>query len=201
MSEYIKTPEREKAVAEAQKKQDRAKELQSQLLALVKTINEEFPRAWFDKKRKLTLEILNGRLSVASYCASTLESQYYDQDRRVKEEEDKKASEAADVERKKVAAKYRDDAVVWLLEKGKKIGTDFTVDTAVAVANELASEEEIARLRQIGGWHEFSGNNCDGPCRGWDGRSHRCECGNRRVYFATTDYHTFKEPSVYGEAY
>lgn len=33
---------------------------------------------------------------------------------------------------------------------------------------------------------EFEGHNCeeildDCECMGWDGNSHRCECGNRRV--------------------
>lgn len=32
-------------------------------------------------------------------------------------------------------------------------------------------------------WHDFAGKNCDGPCRGWDGVSRRCDCGNRRVYW------------------
>lgn len=33
-------------------------------------------------------------------------------------------------------------------------------------------------------WYEFDGNeNCDESCRGWDGLSNRCDCGNRRVYW------------------
>lgn len=35
-------------------------------------------------------------------------------------------------------------------------------------------------------WQRFDGQNCPGPCRGWDGKSRRCECGNRRVYFDST---------------
>jgi hypothetical protein len=37
---------------------------------------------------------------------------------------------------------------------------------------------------------DFEGNNCDESamedgqsCAGWDGESHRCSCGNRRVYW------------------
>ena len=41
---------------------------------------------------------------------------------------------------------------------------------------------------------EFDGMNCndrmdpdDPPCTGWDGKSHRCECGNRRVSWTVED--------------
>ncbi len=32
-------------------------------------------------------------------------------------------------------------------------------------------------------WYDFEGDRsgCDENCRGWDGVSHRCDCGNRRV--------------------
>lgn len=43
-------------------------------------------------------------------------------------------------------------------------------------------------------WHDFCGNNCEGPCRGWDGVSRRCDCGNRRVCWAD-------EAHSYAEAY
>lgn len=35
---------------------------------------------------------------------------------------------------------------------------------------------------------EFGGHNCEDigkDCEGWDGESHRCECGNRRVCLLT----------------
>lgn len=35
-------------------------------------------------------------------------------------------------------------------------------------------------------WFSFAGQNCHGPCRGWDGKSGRCDCGNRRVYWDTS---------------
>lgn len=34
---------------------------------------------------------------------------------------------------------------------------------------------------------------------GWDGESHRCECGNRRVSWSIDG--TFEKPCVWGEAY
>lgn len=99
------------------------------------------------------------------------------------------------------AAEYRDKAVKWLLERGKKYGEDFTADTAVSVAEEIAYEEEVARRVAEGGYHGFSGQNCDGPCEGWDGESRRCECGNRRVSWTQGDGHRFDEPYIYAEAY
>ena len=34
---------------------------------------------------------------------------------------------------------------------------------------------------------DFDGQNCSGPCSGWDGESNRCECGNRRVDWSWDD--------------
>ncbi len=41
------------------------------------------------------------------------------------------------------------------------------------------------------GWVDFCGQNCESSsgCAGWDGNSRRCDCGNRRVYWATTKLH------------
>jgi len=53
----------------------------------------------------------------------------------------------------------------------------------------------------------FDGMNCndylsaDGvECEGWDGESRRCECGNRRVYWATYGDNT-SGFIAYAEAY
>ena len=47
-----------------------------------------------------------------------------------------------------------------------------------------AAKVDAAHCRLI----DFSGQNCD-DCGGWDGESRRCDCGNRRVYWATTKLH------------
>ena len=53
-------------------------------------------------------------------------------------------------------------------------------------------EEAIAASIKNGPVAEFDGMNCNDyikddaiECSGWDGESRRCECGNRRVYWAT----------------
>jgi len=114
--------------------------------------------------------------------------------------------------RKKVAAEARKkaaavaarslvaEAIAWLLERGKKLGEDFTAEDAVDTADDIAYEEEVARLQAMDGLHEFCGSDFCEDCGGWDGKSHRCECGNRRVYWTQGCGHSFKEPYVYAEA-
>ena len=52
----------------------------------------------------------------------------------------------------------------------------------------MTKDEAIKQALQTGGGLvPFEGQNCHdlladgGTCDGWDGRSRRCECGNRRV--------------------
>lgn len=50
---------------------------------------------------------------------------------------------------------------------------------------------------------DFDGMNCEdagGMCDGWDGRSRRCECGNRRVGWSFTEFND-KTWGFYAEAY
>lgn len=52
------------------------------------------------------------------------------------------------------------------------------------------TEEEVLAKAKADGWQdEFEGQNCNdyGDCDGWDGESRRCDCGNRRVYWATLE--------------
>jgi len=94
-------------------------------------------------------------------------------------------------------------AVIWLQEKGLKLGQDFDLDNALFKANEMASDEEIERrkkeLKESGAWLSFDGDDSCEDCEGWDGESNRCECGNRRVcWWADGD---FEKPYVYGYAH
>jgi hypothetical protein len=74
-----------------------------------------------------------------------------------------------------------------------------TEEQAVAAA-ELAADESWDHV-------EFNGMNCNDwlsegadECPGWDGVSRRCSCGNRRVYWATSQNADGKW-SAYAEAY
>lgn len=56
-----------------------------------------------------------------------------------------------------------------------------------------STDQEAIEAAEADGWvDEFDGMNCndyldeDEPqCLGWDGISRRCDCGNRRVYWAS----------------
>lgn len=71
---------------------------------------------------------------------------------------------------------------------------------------EQAIEAVQTQAIKDGGVDEFEGMNCndysdDGTfCSGWDGESRRCDCGNRRVSWATTQLSTGKW-MAYAEAW
>jgi hypothetical protein len=133
--------------------------------------------------------------------------------------QDRWANHASDVRRKvqdlrRKAERARDEvkseaslkalterAVIWLQAKGKVLGQDFSLDNALTTANGIASAEEEKRLAEVGGWHEFQGQNCEGDCAGWDGHSNRCQCGNRRVYWEADIDFTFENPHLCAVAY
>ena len=110
------------------------------------------------------------------------------------------ANRAAEAERKAGRDLVLQEAIGFLVIRGKVIGTDFSLENAVQRANDVAYTEEVARrlveLEMHGGWISFHGDESCETCNGWDGVSDRCDCGNRRVYWATTDGHSFQHPSI-----
>lgn len=104
--------------------------------------------------------------------------------------------------------KLMEEACVWLAEHGKVLGKDFTLDNAVLTANAIALEKAVeARIKHLdenGEWQSFDGWNCGDlgrDCEGWDGKSNRCDCGNRRVCWCEGWDHSFKNPHANAEAY
>lgn len=117
----------------------------------------------------------------------------------VKAVAEKKAKEDAERKAKTLADPLIPEAVAYLTQRGKTLGTDYTLETAVSTANDIAREEYIAPLKGI--MNEFSGSDsCEG-CSGWDGESPRCQCGSRRVGWVADYSHSFKNPLVYAEAH
>jgi hypothetical protein len=110
--------------------------------------------------------------------------------------------EASNVARQKVRDEMLQRAVIWLQEKGKILGKDFTLETAFEVSDDIAFQEAVAEAMPAdGSFISFAGDDyCDG-CAGWDGKSHRCQCGNRRVAWASSMSHSFENPHVYPEAW
>ncbi len=97
-------------------------------------------------------------------------------------------------------AQLQEEAVIWLIERGKKLGTDFTLSNALKTANDLAFDEAVLDMSNGVEYHDFYGKNCD-DCLGWDGISRRCACGNRRVYWTPGNEHSFKNPQLVAEAW
>jgi len=122
--------------------------------------------------------------------------------------EARKRKEALDKATQKEAEAKRltQEAANWLLERGRKLGADFAYEDAQQTANDIAFYEEVARREEAGKngqWYEFDGDdNCEGEdCAGWDGHSHRCQCGSRRVSWQQGYGHSFKDVKIYAEAY
>jgi hypothetical protein len=88
------------------------------------------------------------------------------------------------------------EAIKWLEERDKKLFVDFDIDEAISYADQLSLDEEVLRKQKM---EEMWDCGCD-ECGKWDGKSNRCNCGNRRVYWAS-DMHGFQEPHIYPEVY
>lgn len=50
---------------------------------------------------------------------------------------------------------------------------------------EAAVENATKEAENSGDCIAFDDDGCDDFCSGWDGKSYRCSCGNRRLYWAT----------------
>lgn len=78
--------------------------------------------------------------------------------------------------------------------------TSFDTPEQAVAAAELAADESWDHV-------QFDGMNCndylsegDDECAGWDGESRRCDCGNRRVSWSTSQNADGKW-FAYAEAY
>ena len=70
-------------------------------------------------------------------------------------------------------------AVKYCIEAGLKIEEDFTLQNAIATANETAREKAIEEASSNG---EVD-HSCCNECSSWDPNEPRCSCGNRRMYW------------------
>ncbi len=101
---------------------------------------------------------------------------------KAKRDEEQKRQKAVDAERAARPA----FAVAFLVKHGQTPGVDFDPARAVDAAESLAMRLAIEKCMAEGGPFAFGGSDdCDSGCQGWDGESHRCQCGNRRVSWAT----------------
>lgn len=120
-----------------------------------------------------------------------------DRIRHIKEKQEKESKLKKVEEDKNNQKVLLDKAIKWLQVRGKVYGMDFTVDDAIDYANEICFEEKIKEMNSGGHYHEFGGDdNCEN-CKGWDGESHRCDCGNRRLYWAKDYSFSFDKSDNY----
>lgn len=110
------------------------------------------------------------------------------------------------IESQKELVELQGKAIKYLTEKGKIINVDFKVDDVINIANCIAFEEAIVneqkKLTESQSYINFNGSDYCENCKGWDGVSRRCQCGNRRVgwvSFGNIDF--FLNPYIYGEAW
>jgi len=196
----------EDRLAAARTNADRASYFMAELKKVYDAANAEMPRPWCaTKKQRTKADAWGGiydRLLAALRAPREIEYEMERMEVAKRQAEDAKAKAARDAEEKRKASAEVDDAITWLQSRGKVIGTDFSNANAIAVANDIAADEEIERVRPGDGeWTEFAGDdNCE-DCRGWDGKERRCDCGRRRVSWSTGDGHSFKHPFVYAEAF
>lgn len=163
-------------------------------------------RAKFAEMKRLCVEVFGKSHLVTRYLerqTTPHQHQYYvrDFDHRLQQEREKIQKEERERKLQAASMQYRTEAILWLQSKGKVLGTDFTLENASVEADNLAREEaintRIAEASELQGRGEY---HCDcQDCESWDGVSHRCNCGNRRVCWSVNG--GFKDPYVYGEVY
>jgi len=95
-------------------------------------------------------------------------------------------------------ANLQQKAIIFLLENGKVLGQDFTLENAINSANKLKFKQLIKEKLESSSEFSFDGETCDEDC-GWDGMGHRCFCGCRRVDWEYNG--NFDNMYIYAQAY
>lgn len=199
--------ERAEVLASCKEKSKLAVRLIANHAAWIKEAEAAFPAPYSwdkrTKKKNATFASLYERVYHGQWLHTHNVERFADEDRRAAE---KARQDAYDAKRKEITdraeaehKRLKTAAVIWLQAKGKVLGTHFDLENALEFANQLAADEWLANVKPD--TYSFAGeDNCEG-CSGWDGVSHRCNCGNRRVYWERNDSHTFENPSFSAVAY
>lgn len=119
--------------------------------------------------------------------------------REAKSAQEAKRREAAN-ERAKMSqverARLAGRAKVYLAKQGMDIPD--ADEAAISASFDHATNILIAKIRAEQEWLPVKPGEHK-ECRGWDGKSHRCDCGNTRPYFAT-DGESFEDAAIVGVA-
>lgn len=92
-----------------------------------------------------------------------------------------------------------DAALEWLHDRNIfNTPREYAYDTA----NRFRYDELVDEFIRAGGVCGFNGDdNCADDCCGWDGESHRCDCGNRRMTWTEGCDTDYRNMYIYAEAY
>lgn len=185
---------------------ERAQELLDAINTAVAAGFKHVPRYGSTKLQNAKLasaaEIID-RLKSESSAYSRTAATYSMRERMAKEAADKEEAIKTKAKLDEERSALLGEAIQYLIEKGLKINTDFTITNAIEKANNVAFELECQRKEDsaCGNYIDFSGQNCEDECNGWNPGERRCQCGNRRVSWVESYGHSFKDPSVYAEAW
>jgi hypothetical protein len=192
----------------AQAYTNKATELLTRFKAIIDEANKEFPGRTFGlSKTKLAkhkspneaYERVFNATRTFMFTKSTYETRERMEAEKIKEQEQIEFTKKIEAEKNNLA----NEAITYCLANGRIFGQDgLNIDTAIAIANDIAFNKEVAkREAEIGdGYIGFSGQNCEDECDGWNPKDRRCQCGNRRVSW-TDEYSDFRDMSIYAEAY
>ncbi len=185
----------------------KAADIYNRLKAVVEEGNKFVPGRTFGLS-KSKLEAMKSpnqvleRLFEAQRSVYYTKSFYESQERLAKEKAAKEAAveKAKQIENEK--AQLLNEAIAFCLNNGGLFGKDFTAETAISTANDIAFKLAVKKREiQIGdGYIGFSGKNCEDECDGWNPSNRRCQCGNRRVSWSY-DYSDFRNMEIYAEAW
>jgi hypothetical protein len=193
----------------AKEYEDKAKSYLEKFSQLLKEANKDFPGRTFGltksklEKLKSPNEVYD-RLLSASRSVYNTQSTYSTRERFQKEKEEKEKQAELLKQRELEKSNLVNEAIAYCISHGRIFGKDgFDVNSAISIANDIAFQiEKKKRESEIGeDYIDFSGQNCEDECSGWNPQYHRCECGNRRVSWTDGYDSTFKNMSIYAEAY
>ena len=131
---------------------------------------------------------------------------FIDFERKVKNAKTQREIKNIELEKKREKTQSTEKAIVWLTEYGQTLGVDFTINGAISLANGIAFKEEveirIQEIKRSERFIQFQGDeNCEDNCRGWNGKSNRCECGSHKVKWESNNFDDFfLNPSIFGQA-
>jgi hypothetical protein len=188
---------------------EKAKELFDEFQTIIKKANRLVPGRTFRltkaqlAKHESPNEVFS-RLSSATRSLGNVESTYQTRERAEREKAERESQNKILKQREEEKTALVNEAIEYCISNGRIFNKDgFTVDTAISIANDIAFQKEVNRREEEIGdnYIDFSGQNCEDECSGWNPRDRRCECGNRRVGWSDSWSSSFKDIQIYPEAY